>query len=164
MPIRGVIGQSDESTVPVLIPSTSINPTSDSNGPASTDTNMEDSDSLPSLQAPHFVGDIKLALLKNNLTAKNVPVAFHKGSLICGPYKPATAALKAKDPKISRIAKLTGASRPSPTPEQEDESIDTSGGKVTVRKEGGQLVLEGAPGDTFYAVREAVYLLHAVAT
>lgn len=54
--------------------------------------------------------------------------------------------------------------RPSPTPEREDEILDTSGGRVIVKKEGTQLVLEGAPGDTFYAVRAAIYDLHAVAS
>lgn len=129
------------------------------------DVDMRNSESLPFLSAPHFIGDIKLALLKNNMTAKGVPVSFYKGSLICGPVRPIAAQSgKGKDPKIPKLTKLLGVVRASPNPDSEDEVIDTSGGKVMVRKEGGQLVLEGAPGDTFYTVRAAVYDLHAVAS
>lgn len=168
VPVKGVIGQSDESTLPVLIPSATANVAAmPEKAEEQEDSAMEgQSDTLPRLPAPHFIGDIKLALLKTNLSAKGVPVAFHKGSLVCGPVKavPAPASNRPKDAKAARLAKLAGTARASPTPELEDESTDTSGGRVIVKKEGGNLILEGAPGDTFYTVRAAVYDLHAVAS
>lgn len=173
MPVKGVIGQSDESTLPVLVPvgGVDIGSTVEQAGsPSSSNSEaiVQDEDaSLPKLPAPHFIGEIKLALLKANLSAANVPVAFSKGTLVCGPVKTQNAppsASKTKEARSSRLAKLTAANRASPTPEKEDEVLDTSGGRVVVRKEGQQLVLEGAPGDTFYAVRAAIYDLHAVAS
>lgn len=116
------------------------------------------------------MGDIKLALLKSILSNKSVPVYFQKGVLICGPVKPAQApaaasskAAKTGSGAQKRTAKLAN-SRTSATPEVEDENMDTSGGRVTVRKDGTQLVLEGAPGDTFHEVRTSIYELHAVAS
>ena len=179
MPIKAVIGSSDESTIPVLVPGIGIGLSSAASGEGDeseqtgadkgTDTDMSHvtESSMPMLRAPHFIGDIKLALLKANLGAKSVPVSFYKGTLVCGPVKLLVPAPKATQPKTaSRLAKLTGtAGRPSPTPEREEDApLDTSGGRVVVRKEGNQLVLEGAPGDTFYAVRSAIYDLHAVAS
>lgn len=201
MPIRGVIGTSDESTIPVLIPSSSFtaNITSEvsekdeartSTATKAKGATVNDPDgasdfaaegdlTLPELQAPHFIGDIKLAILKNNLTAKNVPVSFHKGSLICGPVRLAsstekgTGASTKSTTRANKVAKLVASSsatglttRASPTPELAgSEDDDTSGGKVIVRKDSGNnLILEGAPGDTFYSVREAIYAMHAVAS
>lgn len=173
MPVKGVIGQSDESTLPVLIPLGGVEilaPADNAPSPSSSasDTIIQDENTtLPKLPAPHFIGEIKLALLKANLSAANVPVAFSKGTLVCGPVKASVAppsASKSKDTRSSRLAKLASTTRASPTPEKEDEAVDTSGGRVIVRKEGQQLVLEGAPGDTFYAVRSAIYDLHAVAS
>ena len=177
VPIKAVIGSSDESTIPVLVPGLGLSSAASGEGDdtgrggadTGTDTDMSDASepSMPLLRAPHFIGDIKLALLKANLSAKSVPVSFAKGSLVCGPVRPLVSAPKATQPKTaSRLAKLTGtAGRPSPTPEREEDApLDTSGGRVVVRKEGNQLVLEGAPGDTFYAVRSAIYDLHAVAS
>lgn len=162
VPVKAVIGTSDESTLPVLVAGATLG----QEEPLSIDedTDMQISDALPKLRAPHFIGDIKLALLKANLTDRNVPVAFHKGTLVCGPVMRAIASAKQKEAKPSRLAKLTGQTRPSPTPDGEDEVIDTSGGKVVVRREGTQLLLEGAPGDTFYTVRSAIYDLHAIAS
>lgn len=171
--MKGVIGTSDESTLPVLVPlGGAVIPAApeDVGSPSSSssDTVRQDSEAvLPKLPAPHFIGEIKLALLKANLSAANVPVAFSKGTLVCGPVRvqaPPPSATKAKDARPTRLAKLASAARASPTPEKEDEVVDTSGGRVVVRKEGQQLVLEGAPGDTFYAVRAAIYDLHAVAS
>lgn len=170
MPVKGVIGTSDESTLPVLIPvgGADISAVPEEAGSPSSSTSdtmhRDEEEQLPRLPAPHFIGEIKLALLKANLSALNVPVAFSKGTLVCGPVKPQIAPPSATKAKPSRLSKLTAASRASPTPEREDEVVDTSGGKVVVRKEGQQLVLEGAPGDTFYAVRAAIYDLHAVAS
>lgn len=173
MPVKGVIGQSDESTLPVLIPVSGanlVNTAEQLGSPSSSTSDMliQDEDALlPKLPAPHFIGEIKLALLKANLSAANVPVAFSKGTLVCGPVRTtqiAPSSASKKDTRSSRLAKLTAANRASPTPEKEDEIVDTSGGRVVVRKEGQQLVLEGAPGDTFYAVRAAIYDMHAVAS
>lgn len=175
VPVKAVIGTSDESTIPVLVPSATLGGGAGGDGapekPLSSmeDSSMQVSDALPSLRAPHFIGDIKLALLKANLSARNVPVSFQRGTLVCGPVMRAiapAAGQQQKEAKTSRLAKLTGqaARRPSPTPEREEETADASGGKVIVKRQGTQLLLEGAPGDTFYTVRSAIYDLHAVAS
>lgn len=163
VPVRGIIGESDEGAMPTLVPSSTFDAVAETAADQIlTDDDDEGSGRLPDLLPPHFIGDIKLVMLKGALTAKDIPVVFRKGMLLCGPLKTA-AAPKPKEAKVGRLAQLTGAaSRPSPTPELGDEETDSSGGRVIVRKQRDELVLEGAPGDTYYAIRKAIYDMHAV--
>ncbi|GAA6050576.1 hypothetical protein JCM3770_001470 [Rhodotorula araucariae] len=119
---------------------------------------------FPALKPSLFIGDLRLALLKERLAALKVPSEFTgEGILVCGPAPPeafgydfTAAAARAgidvrKGAKYVRDALL-------------DEAMEASGGRVAVRKVGrGRLVLEGAPGETYYVVRRAVYALHAQA-
>lgn len=123
-----------------------------------------DSSILPALKPSLFIGDLRLALLKERLAALHVPSEFTgEGILVCGPAPPeafgfdfSAAATRAgidvrKGAKFVRDALL-------------DEAMEVSGGRCAVRKVGrGRLVIEGAPGETYYVVRRAVYALHAQA-
>ncbi|POY69950.1 hypothetical protein BMF94_7042 [Rhodotorula taiwanensis] len=111
-----------------------------------------------------FIGDLRLALLRERLNALKVPSEFTgEGILVCGPAPPeafdydfTSAAQRAgldlrKGAKYIRDALL-------------DEAMEASGGRVAVRKAGrGRLVIEGSPGETYFVVRKAVYALHAQA-
>ena len=118
---------------------------------------------LPPLSPHLFIGDIRLAMLKARLLAINIPSSFAgEGVLVCGPVQSqsrASASPKSKDPK-ARLTSQKPSSKSSATPELADS--DTALGQIAVRKSvDGELVLEGQPGDTFYAVRSLVYSLHA---
>ncbi|KPV72470.1 uncharacterized protein RHOBADRAFT_55930 [Rhodotorula graminis WP1] len=134
-------------------------PSPDDADEAPTDTSI-----LPALKPSLFIGDLRLALLKERLAALHVPSEFTgEGILVCGPAPPeafgfdfSSAAVRAgidvrKGAKYVRDALL-------------DEAMEVSGGRCAVRKVGrGRLVVEGAPGETYYVVRRAVYALHAQA-
>ncbi|GAA6003530.1 uncharacterized protein JCM10292_000399 [Rhodotorula paludigena] len=119
---------------------------------------------LPPLKPSLFIGDLRLALLKERLASIKVPSEFTgEGMLVCGPAPPeafgydfTSAAQRAgidvrKGAKFVRDALL-------------DEAMEASGGRVAVRKVGrGRLVVEGGPGETYFVVRKAVYALHAQA-
>lgn len=119
---------------------------------------------FPALKPALFIGDLRLALLRERLNALKIPSEFTgEGVLVCGPAPPeafdydfTSAARRAgldlrKGAKYIRDALL-------------DEAMETSGGRVAVRKAGrGKLVLEGSPGETYFVVRRAVYALHAQA-
>lgn len=108
---------------------------------------------LPALRPSLFIGDLRLTVLKDRLRALNVPSEFAgEGVLVCGPAPPEsymTAGGRAIDPR--KGAKATA-----------DEARAAAGAKVAVKKMGrGRLVIEGAPGETYYVVRRVVYSLHA---
>ncbi|KAK0528605.1 hypothetical protein OC842_004492 [Tilletia horrida] len=90
------------------------------------------------LQPTLFVGDLRLSVLKSILAREyRIPAEFAgEGMLVCG--TPAVGA--------SRGASAASGERPT----------------VTVQKEGeGRVVLEGNVGPAYYAVRRAVFGLHA---
>lgn len=119
---------------------------------------------FPALKPSLFIGDLRLALLRERLNALKVPSEFTgEGILVCGPAPPeafeydfTAAAQRAgldlrKGAKFIRDALL-------------EEAMEASGGRVAVRKAGrGRLVIEGSPGETYFVVRRAVYALHAQA-
>lgn len=114
-----------------------------------TNTSMDvdsNEDSLPPLNKTLFIGDVRLFALKQQLNKAGIPAAFAgEGVLVCGPVKNTTAEVKGKSKKV-----------------EETDELDTSGGQVAVRKSrAGELALEGSPGDTFYAVRQVLYSVHA---
>ncbi|GAA5956213.1 hypothetical protein JCM21900_006839 [Sporobolomyces salmonicolor] len=119
---------------------------------------------LPALRPSLFIGDLRLALLKERLAALRVPSEFTgQGILVCGPAPPEafdfdfTAAAAAKGIDMRRGAKAVRDALWA-------EAMETSGGKVSVRKVGrGRLVVDGSPGETYFVVRKAVYALHAQA-
>lgn len=126
------------------------------------DGNMElDSPvALPSLDPALFIGDVRLAALRQRLQAQGVPAAFAgEGVLVCGPVASKNTTSK-KETARSRLTR--GAYKASATPDL--EAADTAGGRVAVRKlRDGELLIEGSPGDTYQVVREMVYSLHAAA-
>lgn len=85
-----------------------------------------------------FIGDVRLAILRQRLQSLKIPAAFAgEGVLVCGP--------------VSLKEKRLGG-------------VDLSGGQVAVRKgKTGELLIEGQPGESFNLVRQAVYLLHSSA-
>lgn len=89
-----------------------------------------------------FIGDVRLAVLRQRLQSLKIPAAFAgEGVLVCGP-------VSFKSGKGS-----SSGSR-----------MDLSGGQVAVRKgKSGELLIEGQPGETFQLVRQTLYLLHAAA-
>ena len=109
-----------------------------------------DVETLPPLPKTLFIGDVRLFAMKQKLTAAGISAAFAgEGVLVCGPVssKPGFVDMRNKSKQA-----------------YESEDIDTSGGQVAVRKtRAGELAIEGNPGDTFYAVRNIVYSLHAEA-
>ncbi|GAA5910513.1 hypothetical protein JCM5296_003683 [Sporobolomyces johnsonii] len=119
---------------------------------------------LPALRPSLFIGDLRLALLKERLAALRVPSEFTgQGILVCGPAPPEAfdfdfaAAAAAKGIDTRRGAHAVRDALWS-------DAMETSGGKVAVRKVGrGRLVLDGSPGETYFVVRKAVYALHAQA-
>lgn len=119
-------------------------PDSDSSG---MDVDIE---TLPPLPRTLFIGDVRLFAMKQKLTAAGISAAFAgEGVLVCGPVNKAAKFVDLRN-KSKRV--------------EESEEIDTSGGQVAVRKtKAGELAIEGNPGDTFYAVRNIVYSLHAEA-
>jgi cleavage and polyadenylation specificity factor subunit 2 len=112
---------------------------------------------LPPLSAPLFIGDLRLGTLRQQLTLLRIPAAFAgEGILICGPVTPPRQQRTAvRDPRKGGAVKTEG---------EDEVPEDVSGGQVVVRKEAsGRLVIEGGAGETFFAVRRAVYALHAAA-
>lgn len=88
-----------------------------------------------------FIGDVRLAVLRQRLQSLKIPAAFAgEGVLVCGPVS-------------FKSGKGSSGSR-----------VDLSGGQVAVRKgKSGELLIEGQPGETFQLVRQTLYLLHAAA-
>ncbi|BGO93358.1 hypothetical protein NBRC10512_005524 [Rhodotorula toruloides] len=119
---------------------------------------------LPALKPSLFIGDLRLALLKERLAALKVPSEFTgEGILVCGPAPP-----EAFDFDFSSAAQRAGIDTRKGAKFVRDallnEAMEASGGRVAVRKVGrGRLVLEGGPGETYFVVRRAVYALHAQA-
>ncbi|ORY76891.1 beta-lactamase-like protein [Leucosporidium creatinivorum] len=116
---------------------------------------------LPPLKPSLFIGDLRLALLKEKLSALNVPSEFAgEGVLVCGPAPPesfgfASASASKVDPRRGAKAVAEAVS---------EEAAEAAGGRVAVKKTGrGKLVIEGSPGETYFVVRRAVYSLHAAA-
>lgn len=116
---------------------------------------------LPPLKPSLFIGDLRLALLKEKLSALNVPSEFAgEGVLVCGPAPPesfgfSSASASKVDPRRGAKAVAEAVS---------EEALEAAGGRVAVKKTGrGKLVIEGSPGETYFVVRRAVYSLHAAA-
>lgn len=116
---------------------------------------------LPPLKPSLFIGDLRLALLKEKLSLLNVPSEFAgEGVLVCGPAPPesfgfSSASASKVDPRRGAKAVAEAVS---------EEAAEASGGRVAVKKMGrGRLVIEGSPGETYFVVRRAVYSLHAAA-
>ncbi|GAA5964649.1 hypothetical protein JCM3765_007657 [Sporobolomyces pararoseus] len=119
---------------------------------------------LPALKPSLFIGDLRLALLKERLSVLKIPTEFTgEGVLVCGPAPP-----ESFDYDFSSRALEKGIDTRKGTKFIRDEllpeAMEESGGKVAVRKVGrGKLVLDGTPGETYFVVRRAVYALHAQA-
>lgn len=115
---------------------------------------------LPPLTPSLFIGDLRLTLLKEKLSALSVPSEFAgEGVLICGPAPPEVFAFDFSSSKVDprRGVKAVKAA-------VSEEAKEAAGGRVAVKKVGrGRLVIEGTPGETYYVVRRAVYSLHAAA-
>lgn len=119
---------------------------------------------FPALKPALFIGDLRLALLRERLNALKIPSEFTgEGVLVCGPAPP-----EAFDYDFTSAAKRAGLDLRKGAKYIRDalldEAMETSGGRVAVRKAGrGKLILEGSPGETYFVVRRAVYALHAQA-
>ncbi|GAA5860663.1 hypothetical protein JCM3774_006244 [Rhodotorula dairenensis] len=119
---------------------------------------------FPALKPALFIGDLRLALLRERLNALKVPSEFTgEGVLVCGPAPP-----EAFDYDFTAAAKRAGLDlRKGANYIRDallDEAMEASGGRVAVRKAGrGKLIIEGSPGETYFVVRRAVYALHAQA-
>ncbi|GAA5902829.1 cleavage polyadenylation factor subunit CFT2 [Sporobolomyces salmoneus] len=128
------------------------------------DSTTTDSSLLPALKPSLFIGDLRLALLKERLSALKIPTEFTgEGVLVCGPAPP-----EAFDYDFASRAVEKGIDTRKGAKYIRDEllaeAMEESGGKVAVRKVGrGKLVLDGTPGETYFVVRKAVYALHAQA-
>ncbi|POW01565.1 hypothetical protein PSHT_12478 [Puccinia striiformis] len=111
-----------------------------------------------------FIGDLRLAGLKSYLISNDIPAEFvAEGVLVCGPVpiSKCTNELNSKTKFISsKPVDLPDSIR---QPDQNSTAVnDLVGGTVSVRKSAkGQLVIDGSMGLTFFAVRAAVYHLHA---
>ncbi|KAH8923833.1 hypothetical protein BT69DRAFT_1262060 [Atractiella rhizophila] len=145
--LTGQITHSDSSSVPVLS-RLSFNPTTANGSDASTSlfhkllasSTQEQGDGgaiypdpddptikiLPPLnRTTHFIGDMKLAELKNRLAERRIHAEFAGGgTLVCGGSKGA-----------AEVAVMKG--------------------------QGGEVLIEGAVGETYFTVRSEVYKLHA---
>ena len=110
---------------------------------------------LPPLPSSVFIGDIGLQALRKELTNRGIKATFAgEGLLLCEPI--AVKQKKIADPK-NRVA----SSKPKSESTPDVEVLDVSGGQVLVRKpKSGQLMIEGSSGETFTAVRSAIYSLH----
>lgn len=129
-----------------------------------TTTTTTDVRLLPALKPSLFIGDLRLALLKERLAAQKIPTEFTgEGVLVCGPAPPDAFEYDFTTRAIERgIDPRKGAK--FVRDELWAEAMAESGGKVAVRKVGrGKLVLDGTPGETYWVVRKAVYALHAQA-
>ncbi|GAA5881219.1 hypothetical protein JCM16303_004848 [Sporobolomyces ruberrimus] len=132
--------------------------------PNAEDVEPTDPSILPTLKPSLFIGDLRLALLKERLTNLQIPTEFTgEGVLVCGPAPP-----EAFDYDFATRAIEKGIDTRKGTKFIRDELLEEamaeSGGKVAVRKVGrGKLVLDGMPGETYFVVRKAVYALHAQA-
>jgi len=181
--VSGVVQLDPESDLPVLERGSFVNPNAQQALPApetaddlvpqddsaalvETDKETDSSDPslLPALKPSLFIGDLRLALLKERLSVLKIPTEFTgEGVLVCGPAPP-----EAFDYDFaSRAAEKGIDSRKGAKAVRDqllDEAMEESGGKVAVRKVGrGKLVLDGTPGETYFVVRKAVYALHAQA-
>jgi len=183
--VSGVVQLDPESDLPVLERGSFVNPNAQQALPApetaedlvpqddsaalvetETDKDIDSTDPslLPALKPSLFIGDLRLALLKERLSVLKIPSEFTgEGVLVCGPAPPeafdydfaSRAAEKGIDPRKGAKAVRD---------QLLDEAMEESGGKVAVRKVGrGKLVLDGTPGETYFVVRKAVYALHAQA-
>lgn len=181
--VSGVVQLDPESDLPVLERGSFVNPNAqqalpapetveellpqdDSSALVETDKETDSSDPslLPALKPSLFIGDLRLALLKERLSVLKIPTEFTgEGVLVCGPAPP-----EAFDYDFATRAAEKGIdSRKGAKAVRDqllDEAMEESGGKVAVRKVGrGKLVLDGTPGETYFVVRKAVYALHAQA-
>ncbi|KAG0654938.1 hypothetical protein C6P46_001333 [Rhodotorula mucilaginosa] len=183
--VSGIIRIDPESEMPVLerqsIADTTAAPTLASEVQASTEgaaadngeaaeaqaASERDDDGIvtfPALKPALFIGDLRLALLRERLNALKIPSEFTgEGVLVCGPAPP-----EAFDYDFTSAAKRAGLDLRKGAKYIRDalldEAMETSGGRVAVRKAGrGKLILEGSPGETYFVVRRAVYALHAQA-
>lgn len=183
--VSGIIHIDPESEMPVLerqsIADTTTAPTLASEVQASTEgaaadngeaaeaqaASERDDDGIvtfPALKPALFIGDLRLALLRERLNALKIPSEFTgEGVLVCGPAPP-----EAFDYDFTSAAKRAGLDLRKGAKYIRDalldEAMETSGGRVAVRKAGrGKLILEGSPGETYFVVRRAVYALHAQA-
>lgn len=126
------------------------------------DEDEVDNGTLPPLPPALFIGDVKLATLRQELKVAAIPAAYAgEGVLLCGPLDRAARAAAAAPTKSRDPRMLKGKAKIEATPDVEEEE-NAGDGRVVVRKEGdGRLTIEGPPGETFFAVREAIYALHA---
>lgn len=117
---------------------------------------------LAPLKPALFIGDLRLTMLKERLSAMGIPSELAgEGILICGPAPPASFGFKTANPK-SQVDPRRGAKAVAAA--VSEEAMEVSGGRVAVKKTArGKLVLEGTPGETYYVVRKAVYGMHASA-
>ncbi|GAA5937690.1 cleavage polyadenylation factor subunit CFT2 [Sporobolomyces koalae] len=128
--------------------------------------NGEDRDELllPALRPSLFIGDLRLALLKERLSTLQVPTEFTgEGVLVCGPAPPESFEYDFNTKAIEKGIDLKRGTK-AIREELFEEAMQESGGKVAVRKVGrGKLVIDGQPGETYFVVRKAIYALHAQA-
>ncbi|EFP74372.1 uncharacterized protein PGTG_00328 [Puccinia graminis f. sp. tritici CRL 75-36-700-3] len=108
-----------------------------------------------------FIGDLRLAGLKAYLISNDIPAEFvAEGVLVCGPV-PLSKCLG----ELNSKSKFITNTAPNPLVLPDHHSLplkELVGGSVSVRKSAkGQLIIDGSMGFTFFAVREAVYHLHA---
>jgi cleavage and polyadenylation specificity factor subunit 2 len=107
-----------------------------------------------------FIGDLRLAGLKAYLISNDIPAEFvAEGVLVCGPV-PLSKCLGDLNSKARFIPH---APNPLVLPDHHSVPLkELVGGSVSVRKSAkGQLIIDGSLGFTFFAIREAVYHLHA---
>jgi len=107
-----------------------------------------------------FIGDLRLAGLKAYLVSNEIPAEFvAEGVLVCGPV-PVSKCLNEFNSTTKFIP--NSPSQQAVDPLSAAALKDLVGGTVSVRKSAkGQLIIDGSMGITFFAVREAVYHLHA---
>ncbi|OAV89059.1 hypothetical protein PTTG_08562 [Puccinia triticina 1-1 BBBD Race 1] len=108
-----------------------------------------------------FIGDLRLAGLKAYLISNDIPAEFvAEGVLVCGPV-PLSKCLNELNNKTKFIPNTPNVALNRP----DLHTIATNelaGGSVSVRKSAkGQLIIDGSLGLTFFAIRQAVYDLHA---
>ncbi|PLW56559.1 hypothetical protein PCANC_01444 [Puccinia coronata f. sp. avenae] len=108
-----------------------------------------------------FIGDLRLAGLKSYLISHEIPAEFvAEGVLVCGPV-PFSKCLTDFNANKSFISHPS-LQQQQPADQHSAALKDLVGGTVSVRKSAkGQLIIDGSMGITFFAIREAIYHLHA---
>lgn len=121
------------------------------------ETDVKPSETLPPLRPALFIGDLKLTDLRSRLGKMGIPSDFAgAGVLVCGPAPLDT--LKAQTRNV--VSKQSTADMAL----DEDDVVVANEIVAVTKAARGELVIEGPLGQTFYAVRQAVYDLHAATT